>query len=476
MSHSYEDETLTPLDRDDFNRWYADHRKEFLDPARESAAKALGELLDRELTEPERVRAQVRPGRVKSPARVWMKLVTKYPDACTTPEQVPEIMDDLVGLRIVCTNNSDLRRVKSILEDLPVFTPGEIPVLATEKDSVRDYFENPKPSGYRAWHVNICTTVNRATERHPVTCELQVRTLLQDGWGELTHEDTYKPGAEAPALVTLLSRRMAALMDTLDDIAQDLRDEMDRLAYDATQDRTPEAVEFTAPVVPATDKAREAGIGYLKDRLGQLDRPVDLASLAWELQRELGQGIVSDWLGSGSFKQLVRDAVPDLTISERAPSYVLPDGYDAQQLPSRIPRSDCPRAAQLLHESDRSFPMLKRESWADTYRALSWATNQIAWIGSANVKLLNELTRVARGGPLAIENGVKRRWIDYVGRTLMFADALAPAMSPEEVERAFREWTVERAIPFGLNKHEIQELEDWLSILPASPERRSGLA
>ena len=40
----------------------------------------------------------------------------------------------------------------------------------------------------------------------------QVRTVLQDSWGELTHEDTYSKAGESPPLVEILSTRMADLL------------------------------------------------------------------------------------------------------------------------------------------------------------------------------------------------------------------------------------------------------------------------
>ena len=68
--------------------------------------------------------------------------------------------------------------------------------------------------------INLKTAVNAGLSREVVACELQLRTLLQESWGELTHEDTYKPGSSALRLVTTLSRRMADLLATLDDMAE----------------------------------------------------------------------------------------------------------------------------------------------------------------------------------------------------------------------------------------------------------------
>jgi ppGpp synthetase/RelA/SpoT-type nucleotidyltranferase len=98
-------------------------------------------------------------------------------------------MDDLVGLRIVCTNTSDLERLTQILGNLETWTEGDTPVLAVHSpESVRDYLAG-KPSGYRAYHVNLCTSVPVATDRHLVVCEVQLRTLLRTA-GASSHTKT----------------------------------------------------------------------------------------------------------------------------------------------------------------------------------------------------------------------------------------------------------------------------------------------
>jgi len=143
--------------------------------------------------------------------------------------------------------------------------------------------------------------------------ELQVRTLLQDSWGDLTHEDTYKPGAPLPALVTTISRRLADLLATVDDLAQDLREELDRLAQSAVEDEIGGAdnnviLEETRKIVHS------------------LNRPTPLATIASRLQATFGTGIRPNWLGWGSFKALLLAACPDVNIANYGPGYVIPAG------------------------------------------------------------------------------------------------------------------------------------------------------
>lgn len=446
-----------PFGYAEFETWFDSHALNYLEPGRAEAVRSLKQLLDDELPERQRVRVRVRDGRVKSKNRTWRKLNEKYADAVGSPADVPLKVDDLVGLRIVCTNRSDLDRVVEILQTIDELAPGEAPVLAVMPDSVKDWLDTPKESGYRAYHVNLCTSVSRITDRHTVVCELQVRTLLQDSWGELTHEDTYKPGGSVPELVRTLSRRMADLMSTLDDIAQDLREELDtgqEVGVDEPESTEPGSDE----ALPAVDV--EAAKRHLAEYVSTLVRPTALAALAWELQREFGQDIVKGWLGYGTFKDLLNASVPDARISPEPPSYVLPAGFDVEVYGQD---RGIPRAISLLNDADRSFPLVSSDHWPRIYAALASATTAASWEGGRpDMRTLNELTRAARdaaagGAP------VGRNQVNYVANALRFAGRLTPDMRTEEVERAFVDWTVARASGMGLADDDLEDLTTWLT-------------
>ncbi|MEJ2690470.1 MAG: GTP pyrophosphokinase [Deltaproteobacteria bacterium] len=103
-----------------------------------------------------------------------------------------EVIHDLVGARIVCWFHDDCYAMLNLLR--------ESQRLTILPDSIEDYNENPKPSGYRAIHVLADVTydqVVRKGKKHEIvagkmTCEIQIRTLFQDAWGELTHQMHYK--------------------------------------------------------------------------------------------------------------------------------------------------------------------------------------------------------------------------------------------------------------------------------------------
>jgi ppGpp synthetase/RelA/SpoT-type nucleotidyltranferase len=447
-----------PFTYEEFSAWFDENAVRF-ERARSNSVEALKDHLDEELSGPQRVRVRVSRGRVKSKERAWRKLTERYADRVGSLDAIPTVMDDLVGLRIVCTNLSDLERVVEILKSLDDYEGEGAPVLATLSDTASNYIETPKPSGYRAYHVNLCTAVSRGTERHPVTCELQVRTLLQDSWGELTHEDTYKPGGEVTPLVSSLSRRMADLMNTLDDIAEDLRAELDRLQNQGLEE--PASADRGRP--DRSEASLEAAVTHLAERVSTLEGPIPLAALAWELQERFGQDITDGWFGQGSFKSLLLYAVPGVRISSEGPSYVLQPDFSVQTYTLSSGDDTVPAGVALLHEADRSFPRVKSDRWPPVYAALAEANRTVDWEPPANISLVNELTRIARDETGAGRaQKLTRSPLNYVALGLLQAGRLVPNMDGEDIEGEFVRWTLRRAHAMDLPKNELSNLESWL--------------
>lgn len=229
----------------EFGAWYDRYAADVLDPALDRAMDALQRELDDALSERDLARIRSISGRVKSKRRTWRKVnQPRYRRQISSVDDIPVVIDDLVGMRLTCTNLRDIEMVQVALEGLPA-TPSKRRPLGLDPTSERDYVEQPKPSGYRGWHVNLGVHHDGV----PVTCELQVRTVLQDSWGELTHEETYSKDGALPPLVDVLSTRMADLLAILDDIAEDLRTELDRIDQEAVagpDDRDVDAADVLA--------------------------------------------------------------------------------------------------------------------------------------------------------------------------------------------------------------------------------------
>ena len=313
---------MGPIDSDnrppftyaEFGRWYDLYRATALDPALLAASDALDQVLQLQLSDRDQTRLRKVDGRVKSKRRTWRKINhARYLGRLTSVDDIPGVIDDLVGLRVTCVNVRDIDMVRDALGHLPTrrARSGSLWLL---RRSEQDYVTSPKDSGYRGWHVNLGLSLKTKTQHVPIICELQVRTLLQDGWGELTHEDTYSKDGGLPPLVEILSRRMADLLATLDDIAEDLRDELDRIDAAAVAE-TVETSEAPADDVGMAEQAADASDLLLEWFEGAAG-PIPLSSLAWKLQREFGAEITDHWFGHRTFKRFVRHALPEAAIRD----------------------------------------------------------------------------------------------------------------------------------------------------------------
>ena len=71
------------------------------------------------------------------------------------------------------------------------YTADDIKVL-----KVKDYIKNPKPSGYRSYHMVVEIPVFFSKGKTPMKVELQIRTNGMDFWATLEHQLRYKKGIE----------------------------------------------------------------------------------------------------------------------------------------------------------------------------------------------------------------------------------------------------------------------------------------
>lgn len=447
----------------EFGTWYDGYRSAVLETALSRASSALTQQLAEELSDRDLARIRMTTGRVKSKRRTWRKIhQPRYQGRILSAGDVPAVIDDLVGLRVTCVNLRDNEAVQAAIHNLP-HGPGKGSDFWLEPNTERDYVVEPKESGYRGWHVNLGTTVEVAGHPTQVTCELQVRTLLQDSWGELTHEDTYSSDGNLPPLVAILSTRMADLLATLDDIAEDLRTELDRID-DAAVAEVDELSPGSAAVLDIpTEQAADAAALVLS-QWRDLERPIDLASLAWTLQREFGRDVSDDWFGHRSFKRFVRYAVPEGEISIGRQAYLLPAGYqpdaerelpdevtdaEPRQTPDEIVDIDAveakplPAAAHQLRRIDRSFPLLATDEWQHLFEQLSSAWQRLGEREPSN-RMINQLTRSARDRSAGTGAALSRRNLDYVAKIVVGTDETTAPLGAEGIADAFAAATLDR--------------------------------
>jgi len=418
----------------EFGSWYDVHRVDTLEPALDRAMEALERELDDALSERDLARIRAVSGRVKSKRRTWRKVSQPgYRTLIQRVDDIPRVIDDLVGIRLACTNLRDVEMVQVALEGLPRHGGRKRP-LGLDPASERDYVDTPKESGYRGWHVNL-DVLHDGTH---VTCELQVRTLLQDSWGELTHEDTYSKAGELPPLVEVLSARMADLLATLDDIAEDLRNELDRID-EAIVAETAGQVDDPGDDALATGPGADAA-DLLLERWRSIDRPLELSSLAWALQHEFGAEVSDDWFGFRTFKRFLRAAVPDAEISSGRQAYLMPAARapadedeidDAPDDPTSIPDE-----ARRLRRIDSGFPLLETEQWRRVYEHLAEAWRRIG-ASTPSTRMVNQLTRSARDRSRTTGDPLSRRHLDHVAKAVLGASESGEPLAADQLGDSF---------------------------------------
>ncbi len=481
-----------------FGAWYDHYRRTVLEPALDAGMVALENTITDGLSDRDLSRIRSLSGRVKSKRRTWRKIQqTQYADTIRTTDDIPQQIHDLVGLRITCTNLRDIDTVQATLDALPTKQSRGLG-LSVDMSAERDYVRMPKESGYRGWHVPLSIEIDNDGRGLPVTCELQVRTLLQDSWGELTHEDTYSKDGELPPLVEVLSKRIADLFATLDDIAEDLRTELDRIDEAALAEVDDSVI--VPDSVTGSGQAADAA-SMLLDRWQRMDRPVDLASLAWAVQREFGAEVSDSWFGYGSFKRFLGAAVPSGEISTGGQAYLLPAGpvdsqestrssdpstergrgdrranrrsTTADQPAGEAPHPDdetsvegpLPEQAYELRAIDRAFPLLETDGWRLLYDGLAEAWRRFGPV-EATPRVVNRLTRSARDRAEAAGVSLSRRHLDYVAKAVFPTGQTSEPLSAGQIASRFAALTEQRMVDFRImaadNAEAKAEVAAWL--------------
>lgn len=107
-----------------------------------------------------------------------------------TLESIEENLHDVAGIRVICSFLDDIYNVADMLkrqDDLTVI-------------QIKDYIKNPKPNGYRSFHMIVEVPVFFSNEKHAMKVEVQIRTVAMDFWATLEHQIKYKqdiPNQEA---------------------------------------------------------------------------------------------------------------------------------------------------------------------------------------------------------------------------------------------------------------------------------------
>ena len=143
--------------------------------------------------------------RIKEPRSIVKKL--KRHGREVTLENMLKYINDIAGVRIICSFTSDIYRIADM--------------LARQKDltvlELTDYLAKPKASGYRSYHMLVTVPVYLSDGVVDTKVEIQIRTIAQDFWASLEHKIYYKFEGNAPDFISKELQSCAHIVAELDD-------------------------------------------------------------------------------------------------------------------------------------------------------------------------------------------------------------------------------------------------------------------
>lgn len=210
-------------------------RQQLFDRARSQLETRLKQLAE-DMSKIRNLRPRLVETRVKPVESLMEKALEHGWDA----QEAFERAGDLVGARIVCNNTVDVYRMKDCILECADFQLVE--------GQVEDYVSQPKPSGYRGLHVQVRIPVPIGSGFEQVPCEVQIRTIMQDAWATVAHEDYYK-AADTPEAVAKFFPVLAQQLDAAQRTADLLREQLE-----AKQAEQGEA-DIAGPISPGSISA-----------------------------------------------------------------------------------------------------------------------------------------------------------------------------------------------------------------------------
>lgn len=142
--------------------------------------------------------------RLKTPDSIVKKL-KRYGFEVTIDNMV-EKLSDIAGIRIICSFTSDIYQIAEMITK-----QSDVTVLY-----VKDYIKNPKPNGYKSYHMVVTIPIYLTDGPVDTKVEIQIRTIAMDFWASLEHKIYYKFEGNAPAYLQKELKACADVVNMLD--------------------------------------------------------------------------------------------------------------------------------------------------------------------------------------------------------------------------------------------------------------------
>ena len=173
-------------------------------------------LSDQEFPEPKVV------SRIKKRSECVSKFDRKYRSECENlgdEYQILEHITDLIGIRVICLYEDDIEKIEARLRE-------EFEII-DKTDKSKEVEETISSFGYKGLHLDLALTERRKSlpeyeKFSDYRFEVQIRTIVQDGWSEIDHKIKYKK--ETPEFIQRRVACLAALFEMADREFQTIRD------------------------------------------------------------------------------------------------------------------------------------------------------------------------------------------------------------------------------------------------------------
>lgn len=154
--------------------------------------------------------------RIKSPTSIIEKL--KRRDLDLTIENIEEHLNDIAGIRVICSFPDDIYMLVDCLLK-------QDDILLVEQ---KDYIKNPKPNGYRSLHLILDIPIFLTGEKKHMRVEVQFRTIAMDFWASLEHKLKYKKDVKNAASISEELKYCADIISQLDRRMEQIRTKIEQ--------------------------------------------------------------------------------------------------------------------------------------------------------------------------------------------------------------------------------------------------------
>lgn len=142
--------------------------------------------------------------RIKSSHSIARKL--RLNNRELTVENILKYVNDVAGVRIICSFTSDILRIADAIAK-----QNDVTVL-----KIKDYISTPKENGYMSYHMIVSIPIFLSDDVIDTKVEIQIRTIAMDFWASLEHKIYYKFEGNTPSGIRDELRECANIINFLD--------------------------------------------------------------------------------------------------------------------------------------------------------------------------------------------------------------------------------------------------------------------